>query len=103
MTRTPLVCSLVAGSLLFSASLARAADAAPLYKSKCANCHGANGEGKPAMKSPAFKGTALSADQIQNLLTQGAPGRKAPHAKAISGVNAEQAKALGEYITTTLK
>ena len=29
-------------------------DGAALYKSKCAMCHGANGEGKPAMKTTQF-------------------------------------------------
>ena len=31
-----------------------------LYKSKCAHCHGASGEGKPTMKAPALKATALT-------------------------------------------
>jgi len=32
------------------------------FKTKCAGCHGANGEGKTAMKSPSIKGK--SADEI---------------------------------------
>jgi cytochrome c553 len=41
-----------------------AKDGAALYKSKCAHCHGTGGEGKPAMKAPALKGTTLTPDQI---------------------------------------
>ena len=42
--------------LLTGAAASWAADdGAALYKSKCAGCHGANGEGKPAMKAPALE------------------------------------------------
>jgi mono/diheme cytochrome c family protein len=75
-----------------------AEDGAALYKAKCANCHGAGGEGKTAMKMPALKGSALTAEQIQETLTKGAEGKRAPHAKPVNGVNAEQAKAIAEYV-----
>ena len=41
--------------ILMVASLASwaADDGAALYKAKCSSCHGANGEGKTAMKSPS--------------------------------------------------
>jgi hypothetical protein len=42
----------------------------------------------------------MSADQIQQLLVEGAPGKKAPHAKAISGLNADQAKAIAAFVKT---
>jgi mono/diheme cytochrome c family protein len=74
------------------------ADSAALFKSKCAHCHGANGEGKPAIKAPALKGTSLSADQIQQLLTKGAPGKKGPHAKGLSALTPEDAADLASYI-----
>lgn len=93
------ILSTVAIALLAS-SPSWAADGAALYKTRCANCHGATGEGKPAMKSPALKGDAMSADQIQQLLVEGAPGKKAPHAKAISGLNADQAKAIAAFVKT---
>ena len=54
-----------------------AEDGAALYKSKCSACHGANGEGKPAMKAPALKGTKLDASQIVVHLTKGEPQSKA--------------------------
>jgi len=47
----------------FTASLA-AEDGAALYKKKCSGCHGASGEGKPAIKAPALKSTTLEANQI---------------------------------------
>jgi len=77
-----------------------AEDGAALYKSKCAVCHGANGEGKPAMKAPALKGTTLTPDKISEHITKGEPTSKAPHNKGISGVSDEQAKAIAEYVKT---
>src|ERR1700748_760816 len=77
-----------------------AADGSALYKTKCANCHGPNGDGKPAMKSPALRGNPMSADQMQQLLTQGVTGKKAPHAKAISGLNGDDAQAIVAFVKT---
>jgi cytochrome c553 len=73
-----------------------AASGDTLYKSKCAGCHGANGEGKPATKAPALKGTSLDASQVADRITKG--GGKGPHTKGISGVTEEQAKAIAEYV-----
>jgi mono/diheme cytochrome c family protein len=75
-------------------------DGAALYKSKCAGCHGAGGEGKPAVKAPALKGTALDADKIAQHITKGEPKSKPPHKKGISGVSEEQAKAIAEFVKT---
>lgn len=75
-------------------------DGAALYKSKCAGCHGAGGEGKSAVKAPALKGTALEADKIANHITKGEPNSKPPHKKGIHGVSEEQAKAIAEFIKT---
>jgi cytochrome c553 len=75
-----------------------AEDGAALFKTKCSICHGAAGEGKPAMKMPAVKGTALTAAQIQDYVTKGAEGKLAPHTKPVSGVNAEQAKAIADFV-----
>jgi cytochrome c553 len=90
----------VAGLLVISSTSAFAADGASLYKTKCSTCHGASGEGKPAMKAPALKGTALSADKIEAMITTGDPARKAPHGKAISGLDGDQAKAIAEFVKT---
>jgi cytochrome c len=75
-----------------------AEDGAALYKSKCAGCHGAAGEGKPAMKAPALKGTSWDADKITQHITKGEPDAKAPHKKGIAGVSDEQAKAIADYV-----
>jgi cytochrome c len=86
-------------AFLFSASsIASSADGASLYKSKCAGCHGAKGEGKPAMKAPALKGTSKSVDEITTHLTKGEPESKPPHKKGISGIKEAQAKAIAEYV-----
>jgi mono/diheme cytochrome c family protein len=77
-----------------------AEDGAALYKSKCAGCHGANGEGKPAIKAPALKGTTLDASQIARHLTKGEPQSKAPHNKGISGLNEQQARAIADFVKT---
>jgi len=91
----------VAAVLLMTALTSWAAeDGAALYKRRCAGCHGANGEGKPAMKAPALKGTKLEASQIVDHITKGEPDSKPPHNKGISGVSQEQATAIAEYIKT---
>ena len=77
-----------------------AGDGGALYKSKCAGCHGAGGEGKPAMKAPALKGTELTAEQIAQHITKGEASSKPPHNKAIAGVNEQHAKLIAEFIKT---
>ena len=72
-----------------------AADGAATYKAKCAMCHGPNGEGKVG---PAVKGTALTADQITDLLTKGNDAKKAPHKKPIAGLSADDVKAVADYV-----
>jgi mono/diheme cytochrome c family protein len=74
-----------------------AADGAATYKAKCAACHGPEGQGKVG---PAVKGSSLTADQINDLLTKGADAKKAPHKKAVAGVSADDAKAVADYVKT---
>jgi mono/diheme cytochrome c family protein len=91
--------SLALVSLLVVPTFSWAADdGATVFKAKCAGCHGPNGEGKPAMKAPALKGTSLSSDQISDMVTKGASGKKAPHTKGVSGLTDDQAKAVAEYV-----
>jgi cytochrome c6 len=89
-----------AALLLFVSTASWAEDGAALFKSKCAGCHGANGEGKPAMKAPAMKDTKLSGNDLVQYLTQGDSHHKAPHNKPISRLTEDQAKAIADYIAT---
>src|SRR5690349_2594568 len=84
--------------LIASTAAWSAEDGAALYKSKCAGCHGASGEGKPAIKAPSVKGTKLEVSQIAQHVTKGEANSKPPHNKGISGVTEEQATAIAEYI-----
>src|SRR5258705_13693251 len=95
-----LVLGLVVVLLVGSSATWAADDGAALYKSKCAGCHGAKGEGKPAVKAPTLKGTALTTDQIAEHITKGEASSKAPHNKGIAGVSETQAKAIAEFIKT---
>jgi mono/diheme cytochrome c family protein len=91
----------IAAMLLITSTMSLAADdGAALYKSKCAGCHGAGGEGKPAMKAPALKATTWDVNQIVEQITKGNPASKAPHSKGISGINADQAKGIAEFVKT---
>ena len=73
------ISSLAVLALMSGMALA-AEDGAAIFKTKCAMCHGAAGEGK---SGPALKGTALTAAQIADVLEKGAPGKKAPHGKPL--------------------
>jgi mono/diheme cytochrome c family protein len=87
-------------ALLLSVSVASwaADDGSASYKKKCAGCHGANGEGKPAMKAPALKGTSFDINQLIDHITKGETTSKAPHNKGIAGISSEQAKSIAEYV-----
>ena len=71
-----------------------AADGAVTYKAKCAACHGPEGQGKIG---PALKGSALTSDQIVDLISKGNDAKKAPHKKALAGLSADDAKAVADY------
>ena len=64
--------------LLLAASTAVAKNGTAFYKTKCAGCHGEQGEGKVG---PKLAATSLSEADIVNVLTKGGQP-KAPHMKA---------------------
>jgi mono/diheme cytochrome c family protein len=98
MRLTKFIVLFVIFTLAVSVALpAFAADGAAIYKAKCAACHGPEGQGKVG---PAVKGTSLSADQINDLLTKGNDAKKAPHKKAVAGVAGDDAKAVADYVKT---
>ena len=73
---------------------ALAQDGATLFKTKCAMCHGDQGQGKPPM-APAIAGSA----KVVDVLTKGGEP-KAPHIKPMSTVTADQAAALAAFVKT---
>jgi mono/diheme cytochrome c family protein len=98
MRLTKFIVLFVICALAVSVALpALAADGAATYKAKCAACHGPEGQGKVG---PAVKGTSLSADQINDLLTKGNDAKKAPHKKAVAGVSADDSKAVADFVKT---
>lgn len=98
MRITKFIVLLMVISLSVSVALpAFAADGATLYKTKCASCHGPEGQGKIG---PAVKGVSLNQEQITDLLTKGEEAKKAPHKKAIAGLSGDDAKGVAEYVKT---
>jgi mono/diheme cytochrome c family protein len=71
-----------------------AKDGPSIYKSKCAGCHGAQGEGKAG---PKLAGTAQSEDDIVKVLTSGGLS-KAPHTKQYKGANGDNARKVAQYV-----
>jgi mono/diheme cytochrome c family protein len=82
--------------LLLGLGTAWGKDGAGIFKSKCAGCHGAQGQGKTG---PKLAGTSLSEDEIVNVLTKGGQP-KAPHTKAYKGVDEQSAKQVAAYVKT---
>ena len=78
----------LASTVAMAGDLAANAD----YKAKCAMCHGANAEGKPAMKVAPLKDAAgKPADELTATITNG----KAPKMPKFDGkLSADQIKGL---------
>jgi cytochrome c553 len=82
-------------------NLSWAEDGAALYKAKCAMCHGANGEGKPAAKIPSLASEQtqkLSDAELTNFIANGGPSKKPMHAFSKKGLTPDQVKALVAHI-----
>jgi mono/diheme cytochrome c family protein len=85
---------IIATVLFLAIGTAWAKDGASIYKSKCAGCHGAQGEGRAG---PKLAGTSLSEDDIVKVLTTGGLS-KAPHNKPYKGANGNNAKQVASYV-----
>jgi mono/diheme cytochrome c family protein len=66
-----------------------------LFKTKCAMCHGDQGQGKPPM-APKIAGTTKS---VADVLTKGGEP-KAPHIKPMSTLTPDQVAALAAFVKT---
>jgi mono/diheme cytochrome c family protein len=67
----------ILAGLALASSVAMAADltADPVYKTKCAICHGADGAGKAALKTPPLKDAAAKSEaELTDTITKGKPG-----------------------------
>jgi mono/diheme cytochrome c family protein len=86
------IATAVVASVTLLAGSAFAQDGAALYKSKCAMCHGDQGQGKPN-GPPKIAGS----DKVETVLTKGGEP-KAPHVKPMSSVTADQATAIAAFV-----
>jgi mono/diheme cytochrome c family protein len=88
--------------LVFTPRTSRAAeDGGALFKAKCAMCHGANGEGKPALKAPSLvsdDAKKKSDADLTDMIANGGKEKKATHAFSKKGVTDDQVKALVAFI-----
>ncbi|HEU5335451.1 MAG TPA: cytochrome c [Terriglobales bacterium] len=87
-------------------NLSWAQEGTALYKAKCAMCHGANGEGKPAAKIPSLvseKTQQMSDAELTDFIANGGPSKKASHAFEKKGVTPDQVKALVAHIREMAK
>ena len=94
MKRVLLGVALVA-MLWLAASVSRAQDSAngeKTFKAKCAGCHGANAEGKPATKAPAIKGK--SAEEMQKVFST------SPKHASFKKLTSAEVKDLADYLAT---
>lgn len=82
-------------------NLSWAQDGAPVYKAKCAMCHGADAAGKPAAKIPSLvsdDAKKLSDDAIAKDVVE-----TAKHPAGVKGLPADDVKAVVSYIRSLQK
>ncbi len=72
-------------------------NAADIFKTRCAACHGDQGQGFPNLKIPPVKGTQLTVEKLVAFLLKG-EGGKTVHATPIVNIDANEAKAIAEYV-----
>ena len=74
---------------------APAQDGATLFKTKCAMCHGDQGQGKP----PAFPKLAGTTKDVTAVLTKGGEA-KTPHINPMSTLTPAQVSAIAAFVKT---
>ena len=84
----------VASISMLAWAQAPAQDGATLFKTKCAMCHGDQGQGKSS-GAPKIVGSA----KVEAVLTKGGEA-KAPHIKPMSALTPDQVTALAAYVKT---
>ena len=85
----------LAAMLCLVAPVSRGQDTArgeKTFKAKCAACHGPDGAGKPATKSPSIKGK--TADEIQKVIAT------SPKHASLKSLTADQVKELAAYLAS---
>jgi cytochrome c553 len=85
----------VTAMLCLIVSVSRAQDSAngeKTFKAKCVGCHGADGAGKPAMKSPSIKGK--SAEEISKAFST------SPKHASVKSLSPADVKDLAAYLAT---
>jgi cbb3-type cytochrome c oxidase subunit III len=99
-----------AGTFLLIFTLALQAGPAPdaggdLFKQKCAMCHGADGKGYPALKTPDFTDPKVQAslkdEEITTIIKNGKPGTAMPAFK--DSLSDDQIKSLVTYLRSLKK
>ncbi len=93
----------LAGTCLFSLSAqADTAAAEATFKTKCAMCHGADGKGKEAMKTPDFSSADVqkkSDADLSGVITNGKP----PKMPAYKTMTPDQVKDMVAFIRSLKK
>ena len=91
-----LVLTIAVALFILIPSLSWADDAATIYKTKCAACHGVDATGKPAAKIPSLisdDAKKASDDELAKAITE-----KPKHAGVAKGLAPDQVKMLVAYI-----
>jgi mono/diheme cytochrome c family protein len=90
-----LIVMIAVALFLILPNLSWAQDAATVYKTKCAACHGADLGGKPAAKIPSLvsdDAKKVSDADLTDMITNGGKDKKPSHAFANKGVTPDQIK-----------
>jgi mono/diheme cytochrome c family protein len=91
--RKPILLTLACGLLFVASSSAQ--DGATLFQSRCAPCHGINGEGKRNQGSP-LKGIDVKLGRLTQTVTKG--GGPGPHSRPLPNLSVTEANSIAAYL-----